>query len=174
LVSFHGSRTDDPEGQPHEGSVVVRRAYVALAGLMVLAVVAQFYFAAVGAFAKPQDDQSFALHLMGGMMIIPVLSLLATLVAALARAPGRLIGLTAVPIGLIVLQVLITEVGKSLGASAEDNTTPAALAFLGLHALIGLALMAVVGITMRGARRFAAAPHAAAPAAAPSAKSSTA
>jgi hypothetical protein len=56
----------------------VRRAYVALAGLMVLAVVAQFYFAAVGAFAKPQDDQSFALHLMGGMMIIPVLSLLAT------------------------------------------------------------------------------------------------
>jgi len=154
--------------------VVVRRAYVTLAGLMVLAVVVQFYFAAVGGFAKPQDDQSFALHLMDGMMIIPALSLLATLVAALARAPGRLIGLTALPLGLIALQVLITEVGKGLGASTEDNTTPAALAFLGLHAINGLAIMAVVGITMRGARQFAATPRIAAPAAAPSSESSTA
>ncbi|HEX6470853.1 MAG TPA: DUF6220 domain-containing protein [Streptosporangiaceae bacterium] len=141
----------------------MRRAYVTLVGLMVLAVVAQFYFAAVGAFAKPQDDQSFALHLMDGMMIIPALSLLATLVAALARAPGRLIGLTATPIGLIVLQVLITEVGKNLGASTEDNTTPAALAFLGLHAVNGLAIMAVIGITMHRARRFAATPRTAPP-----------
>jgi hypothetical protein len=144
--------------------LVVRKAYVTLVGLMVLAVVAQFYFAAVGAFAKPQDDQSFALHLMDGMMIIPVLSLLATLVAALARAPGRLIGLTAAPIGLIVLQILITEVGKNLGASTEDSTTPAALAFLGLHAINGLAIMAVAGITMRRARQFAATPRTAGPA----------
>jgi hypothetical protein len=149
--------------------VVVRRAYVTLAGLMVLAVVAQFYFAAVGAFAKPQDDDSFALHLMDGMMIIPLLSLLATLVAALARAPGRLIGLTALPIGLVALQVLITEVGKGLGASTEDNTTPAALAFLGLHAINGLVIMAVIGITMRRARQFAVAARADAPAAAPTA-----
>lgn len=142
----------------------MRRVYLALVGLMVLAVVLQFYFAAVGAFAKPQDDDSFALHLMDGMMILPVLALLATLVAALARAPGRLIGLTALPLGLIVLQVLITEVGKSLGASTEDNTTPAALALLGLHAVNGLAIMAVVGITMRAARTFAAAPRTAGPA----------
>jgi uncharacterized protein DUF6220 len=145
--------------------VVVRRAYVTLAGLMLLAVVVQFYFAAVGAFAEPQDDQSYALHLMDGMMIIPALSLLATLVAALARAPGRLIGLTALPVGLIALQVLITEVGKGLGASTDDNTTPAALVLLGLHAINGLAIMAVAGITMRGARRFAAAPRMAAPSA---------
>jgi Family of unknown function (DUF6220) len=144
----------------------VRKAYVTLTALMMLAVVAQFYFAAVGAFAKPQDDQSFALHVMDGMAIIPALSLLATLVGALARAPGRLIGLTALPLGLVVLQVLITEVGKGLGASTEDNTTPAALAFLGLHALNGLAIMAAVGIAMRGARKFAAAPPAAEPSAA--------
>jgi hypothetical protein len=129
---------------------------------MVLAVVAQFYFAAVGAFAKPQDDRSFALHLMGGVMIIPMLSLLATLVAALARAPGKLIGLTALPLGLIAVQVLITEAGKGLGASSDDHTTPAALVFLGLHAIVGLAIMAVVGITMRGARTFAAASRTAA------------
>ncbi|HEU5156464.1 MAG TPA: DUF6220 domain-containing protein [Streptosporangiaceae bacterium] len=143
----------------------MRRAYVVLAGLVVLAVAAQFYFAAVGAFAEPQDDQSFALHLMDGMMIIPALSLLATLVAALARAPGRLIGLTALPVGLIALQVLITEVGEGLGGSTEDNTTPAALVLLGLHAINGLAIMAVAGITMRRARQFAAAPAAASSAA---------
>jgi hypothetical protein len=151
---------------------VVRRVYVTLAGLLVLAVVAQFYLAAVGAFAKPQDDQSFALHMLNGMMIIPALSLLATLFAALARAPGRLIGLTAAPTGLILLQVLITEVGKNLGASTEDATTPAALALLGLHAINGLAIMAVVGITMRRARQFATArtnQSAATPSAEPSA-----
>jgi hypothetical protein len=143
----------------------VRRAYVTLVGLLLLAVIAQFYFAAVGAFAKPQDDQSFALHLMDGMMIIPALSLLATLLAALTRAPGRLIGLTVAPAGLIALQVLITELGKGLGASTEDSTTPLARAFLGLHAIIGLATMAVVGITMREARTFTATPRTAKPSA---------
>jgi hypothetical protein len=135
----------------------VRRIYVALAGLMLLAVLAQFYFAAVGAFDKPQDDESFALHLVIGMMIIPVVSLLATLVAALARAPGRLIGLTVAPVGLIILQVLITELGENLGGSTDDHTTPVALAFLGLHAINGMFIMAVSGMVMRGARQFAAA-----------------
>jgi hypothetical protein len=137
--------------------IVVRRIYVALTGLMMLAVLAQFYFAAVGAFDKPQDDESFGLHLAIGMMIIPVVSLLATLVAALARAPGRLIGLTVAPVGLIILQILITELGKNLGGSTDDQTTPAALAFLGLHAINGLFIMAVAGMVMRGARRFEAA-----------------
>lgn len=133
----------------------MRRVYVVLTGLLLLAVLAQFYFAAVGAFAKPQDDKSFALHLITGGMIIPALSLLATLAAALARAPGRLIGLTIAPFGLIILQFLITELGKNLGGSTDDQTTPVALAFLGLHAINGLAILAVSGIAMRDARRFA-------------------
>jgi cytochrome b561 len=136
--------------------IAVRRIYVALTGLMLLAVLAQFYFAAVGAFDKPQDDESFALHLTIGMMIIPVVSL--------ARAPGRLIGLTVAPVGLIILQILITELGKNLGGSTDDHTTPAALAFLGLHAINGLFIMAVAGMAMRGARRFAAASRDVAPA----------
>jgi hypothetical protein len=133
----------------------VRRVYVALVGLLSLAILAQFYFAAVGAFDKPQDDESFGLHMLFGFMVIPALSLLATLIAALARAPGRLIGLTIAPVGLIVLQILITELGQSLGGSTEDKTTAVALAFLGLHAINGLAIMAVAGMVMRGARKFA-------------------
>jgi hypothetical protein len=142
----------------------VRRVYAVLAGLMLLAVVAQFYFAAVGAFAKPQEDNSFALHSMTGVMIIPVLSLLATIAAAVARAPGRLIGLTILPLGLVVVQMLIIAVGGVLDEST-GNTTAGSLAILGLHAINGLAVMAVAGIVFRQARLFstAAAPSETAP-----------
>jgi hypothetical protein len=130
----------------------VRRVYVGLSGLLLLAVVAQFYFAAVGAFAKPQDDASFALHDLTGGMIIPALSLLATIAALVARLPGRQIGLTILPLGLVIVQVLIVAVGKALTDSdAGDHTTPAALAVLGLHAVNGLAIMAVSGRVLSGA-----------------------
>ncbi|WP_424536050.1 DUF6220 domain-containing protein [Sphaerisporangium viridialbum] len=132
----------------------MRRVYAVLAGLMLFAVVAQFYFAAVGAFDKPQEDSSFALHSVTGMMVIPVLSLLATVAAAVSRAPGRLIGLTILPLGLVVVQVLIIAVGGLLDDGA-GNTTPGSLAILGLHAINGLAVMAVAGMVFRQARLFA-------------------
>jgi len=129
----------------------VRRLYVVLTGLMMLSILAQFYFAAVGAFAKPQDDSSFAVHDVNGMMILPLLSIAATVVALLARAPGRQVGLTIAPLGLVLVQVLIVELGRALNG-ADDATTPLSLAILGLHAVNGLAIMAVAGLTMRGAR----------------------
>ena len=54
----------------------MRRVFVVLSGLLFLAILSQFYFAAVGAFDRPQDDDSFALHSVTGMMIIPLLSIL--------------------------------------------------------------------------------------------------
>ena len=131
----------------------MRRVYAVLAGLLMLAVVAQFYFAAVGAFDRPQDDKSFTLHSMTGMAIIPVLALLATVAAAVSRAPGRTIGMTLLPVGLVVVQVLIVSMGKAFNDSG-DNTTPVGLAILGLHAINGLAIMAVAGIILRRARRL--------------------
>ena len=131
----------------------MRRVYVGLTGLLLLAVVAQFYFAAVGAFTKPQTDGSFALHDLTGMLIIPVLSLLATLAAAIARVPGRLIGLTILPLGLVVVQVLIIGLGKALSnTDGAEHTTAAGLAIMGLHALNGLAIMAVAGTVFARAR----------------------
>lgn len=131
----------------------MRRAYLILAGLLQLDVLVQFYFAAVGAFARPQDDKSFALHDMNGS-VVAILALLLIVVAALARAPGRLIGLSALPLGLVVLQVVIVELGRAFNDTG-DHTTPAGLAILGLHAINGLAVMAVVGILMRRARLLA-------------------
>jgi hypothetical protein len=131
----------------------VRKVYFGLSVLLLAAVALQFYFAAVGAFAKPQTDSSYGLHSLNGMMIIPLLSILATVAAAVARAPGRAIGLAIAPLGLVVVQVLIIAVGKAL--SDGDATTPASLVVYGLHAINGLAILAVAGTNLRAARRHA-------------------
>src|SRR5262249_26833043 len=112
-----------------------------------------FYFAAVGAFTKPQTDSSYGLHSIDGMMVIPLLSILATIAAAVARAPGRLIGLSIAPLGLVVVQVLIIAAGKAF--SDGDNTTPTAVVIYGLHAVNGLAILAVAGANLRASRLFA-------------------
>jgi hypothetical protein len=144
----------------------MRKVYVGLSALLLLAVLAQFYFAAVGAFTKPQKDDSYALHDLTGMMIIPLISLLATVAAAVARAPGRLIGLTILPLGLVIVQVLIVALGRAVSGGTEDSTTPAGLAILGLHAINGLAIMAVAGLVLRRARLLAATARATEPTAA--------
>jgi hypothetical protein len=129
---------------------VVRKVYFGLSVALLAAVALQFYFAAVGAFAKPQSDSSYGLHSINGMMVIPLLSILATVAAAVARAPGRAIGLAIAPLGLVVVQVLIIVAGKAF--SDGDATTPVALVIYGLHALNGLAIMAVAGTNLRASR----------------------
>ena len=133
----------------------MRKVYVGLSALLLIAVVAQFYFAAMGAFTQPQTDSSYGLHSANGMMVIPLLSILATIAAAVARAPGRAIGLAILPVGLVIVQMLIIAVGKAL--SDGDTTTPAALVIYGLHAVNGLAIMALAGANLRASRLFAAA-----------------
>jgi FtsH-binding integral membrane protein len=135
----------------------MRRVYLITAGLLVVSTVLQFYFAAVGAFAKPQEDSSFAAHDINGSMVMPLLTILAVIFAALAKAPGRLIGLTALPLGLVVVQVLIVLLGRALNDSS-DNTTTAGVIVLGLHALNALAILGVTGRVLMGARRLATAP----------------
>jgi hypothetical protein len=134
--------------------MVMRRIYIAIVGLMLASGVLQFYFAAVGAFDQPRTDSSFALHLMNGW-IFAVLALLAILAAALARASGRLIGLTALPFGLLVVQVLIVVLGEAVGGSTEQRTTPVSLAIVGLHAINGLILVGVSSRVLARARQHA-------------------
>ncbi|MEU7689696.1 DUF6220 domain-containing protein [Microbispora hainanensis] len=131
----------------------MRKVYTALAGLLLAAAVLQMYLAAVGAFDKPQDDSSFSLHSMNGMMVIPILSLVATAAAAAAKAPGRQIGLTILPVGLVIVQSLIIALG-GLFDDSTGNTTPVSLAILGLHAINGMAILGVCGMVFRNARRL--------------------
>jgi hypothetical protein len=132
----------------------MRRLYVGFAGLLLLAVLAQFYLAATGAFDTAPKDESFAPHRMLGYLIM-ILALLATVVAALARMPGRLTGLTSLIAGLVLIQSLIRALADALGDS-DDTTTAAGRVVFGLHALNGLAILALAGKVLRRARSLAA------------------
>lgn len=133
----------------------MRKVYVAIATVLVLAVAAQFYLAALGAFDTAPRDESFAMHRSLGYAIV-LLALLATVAAALARAPGRLVGRTAVIIGLVLVQSLIRVVADALGESADTTSTAGRVVF-GLHALNALAIIALAGTVVRQARAHAAA-----------------
>jgi hypothetical protein len=124
----------------------MRKAFAALATLLLLIVIAQFFFAATGAFSKAPKDESFGMHHALGYVIflVPVAMVV---VAALGRMPGRLIGMAALVSGLTAVQVLIAVVADAFG----DGTLAGQLVF-GLHALNGLAILGVAATIARQAR----------------------
>ena len=132
----------------------MRKAFVVASGALLAVFALQFVFAAVGAFTRPAGgDGSYRLHSITGMAVIPLLTLLTIVFAALARAPGRLIGLTALPLGLVVLQALLAALANGL-TDASGRTTTAGLIVGGLHALNGIIAVHIVVGVMRGARRL--------------------
>lgn len=121
----------------------MRKAFTGLAALLMLVVVAEFYFAAAGA-ATPGLYRPH--HLLG--YVIFLLPLVMALVAALGRLPRRLIGLSLTVAGLTSLQVVIAKVARALGGDAGG------LVF-GLHAVSGLAIPVVAWLILRRARSAA-------------------
>jgi hypothetical protein len=132
----------------------VRRAFVVLVGLLAVDVVVQFYFAAFAVFAAPDNDSQFVLHTTNGRMVLPLLCLLVIGAAALSRAPGRLVGFSALPLGLLVCQTLLFLVAAATGWS-EERSTVAGQVVLGLHAVNGLAILTVTLLLLRRARALA-------------------
>lgn len=129
----------------------MRKVFLVLAGLMFLATIALLFFAGVGAFDAAPRVESFEPHRWTGRALF-LLSLLAIGAAALARAPGRLVGLTAAVTGLVLLQSLIAMVA---GALADQSATTGNLVF-GLHAINGLVTMGVARTVFNRARSLAA------------------
>jgi hypothetical protein len=145
----------------------MRKAFVITSGLLLAAFALQFVFAAVGAFTKPAGDGAYALHSVNGMAVIPVLTLLTIGFAALARAPGRVVGLAALPLGLVILQALLAGLANGT-TDAAGVSTPLGLTIGGLHAVNGIVAVHVVVGVLRAARRLAGpAPVEAAPVAVP-------
>ncbi|MBQ1018604.1 hypothetical protein KBX71_12125 [Micromonospora sp. D93] len=132
----------------------MRKAFVIVSVLSLAAFALQFVFAAVGGFTRPTGDDAYALHSVNGMAVIPVLTVLTALFAALAKAPGRLIGLAILPIGLVVLQPLIAMLAEAF-TDASGVSTPLGLTIGGLHALNGIIAVHVVVGVLRGARQLA-------------------
>ena len=131
----------------------MRRVFAVLATMLVLAVVAQFFLAASGAFDTAPKDESFQPHRALGYGIF-FFAVLLTIVAALARAPGRLIGITGLAAGLTAVQSLILHIADAFNDTGDTSTTAGKLIF-GLHAVNGLAIMAVAGTVARRARALA-------------------
>lgn len=129
----------------------MRRFFAGLATLLMLAVVAQFYLAASGAFDTAPNDESFQMHRALGYGIV-LLAVLVTIVAAIAGMPGRLIGLSGLAAGLAAVQGVIRAIATAFDGSG-GSTTFGELIF-GLHAVNGLAILAVVSMIVRQARQL--------------------
>ena len=134
----------------------MRRAFVVVSTVTLIVFAFQFVFAAVGAFTEPSSDSAYALHGITGMAVIPALTLLTTLFAALAKAPGRLVGLAILPLGLTLLQALLAALPEAF-ADESGSSTVVGLIFGALHAVNGIIAVHVVVRVVRGANRLAAA-----------------
>ena len=132
----------------------MRKALVTVTTVSLVAFVLQFVFAAVGAFTKPAGEGAYALHSVTGMALIPALTLLTVLFAVLAKAPGRLVGLALLPLGLVVLQGLIATLANA-STDAAGASTPFGLTIAGLHALNGIIAVHVVVRVHQAARKLA-------------------
>jgi len=131
----------------------VRKAYFVITVLLLIAVVIQFYFAALGVFGpQGETDNLYLFHRINGSAVLPILSLLAVLFAALSKAGARTVWLSALPILLIAVQYLLFIVGGLVGGGDEENPTVGSAIILGLHAINGLAIMGTI-ITLNARAR---------------------
>ncbi|MCR2764901.1 DUF6220 domain-containing protein [Microbacterium sp. zg.B48] len=130
----------------------MRKVFSIVSILTVAAVVLQFYFAGMGVFSVP-DEGLFGIHGTTGRIVLPVLFILSLLTAALARAGKRTIWLTVIAILLLALQTIIFIItGAIFNVGPESAEIPlAATLTVSLHALNGVAILAVTGIIARRA-----------------------
>ena len=85
-------------------------------------------------------------------MVLPLLTVLAVVFAALARAGARTVWLSALPILLIAVQYLLFIIGGTVGGGDENNPTVGSAIILGLHAVNGIAILGTVITLMTRAR----------------------
>ncbi|GAA1881109.1 DUF6220 domain-containing protein [Asanoa iriomotensis] len=136
----------------------MRKAFAGLAALLMVVVVVQFFLAGSGAFDDAPVDEAFKPHRSLGYLTV-ALAIVLTLAAAVARMPGRVIGLSGLVAGLALLQPVIAVIAKGFG---DEGTTTAAGQFaFGLHAVNGLIIMAVLRSVLVASRAAPAPAHSA-------------
>ncbi|NUR71281.1 MAG: hypothetical protein HOU81_10715 [Hamadaea sp.] len=131
----------------------MRKALLVTSGVLLAVFALQFAFAAVGAFTKPAGDSAYSLHRINGSVVIPLLILLMTLFAALAKAPGKLIGMAILPLGLVVLQPILAGIANGLTDDGGATST-VGLIVGALHAINAIIMVHFVVGVMRGAQKL--------------------
>jgi hypothetical protein len=145
----------------------MRKVFVAAGALLLLAVVAQFYLAGVGAFHRPFDNDAFLAHGINAG-VVQGASLLAALAAGLAGAGRRTVLLALLPFLLVFVQYgifALTDLFLPAGTPRGDGGVPAVVEgtpnyVIALHVVNGLAILWVAVVVFLRARRLAAAPQA--------------
>jgi uncharacterized protein DUF6220 len=124
----------------------MHKAFRVLASLLLVVVLAEFFFAASGAFGAGPGRDSYRPHHALGYVIF-LLPLVMAIVAALGRLPRRLVWLAVSVAGLTGVQVAIAKTALAIG-----HGTTAAQVIFGLHALGGLSIVAVTTMIIRGSK----------------------
>lgn len=126
----------------------MRKVFLVLCVLLLIAIGVQFYLAGVAVFTKPQTDGTFDAHKVNGEMIILPLAVVATVVGAVAKVPRKLIGTTFLIALLVPVQVLINTVG----GRDDDRSSHVGTAVMGFHVINGLIILLVARAAFDGAR----------------------
>ncbi len=143
----------------------MRKMFVAASALLLLSVLAQFYFAGVGAFHRPFDHEGFALHAINAGAVQGA-SLLAALAAGLARAGRGTVLLALLPFLLVFGQYGIfglTELFLPAGTPRGDGGVPVVVEgppnfVIALHVVNALGILWTAVVVFSRARRLAATP----------------
>ncbi|WP_052396934.1 DUF6220 domain-containing protein [Streptomyces sp. NRRL F-5123] len=126
----------------------MRKVFLVLCVLLLVAIGVQFYLAGVAVFTKPQTDSTFDAHKVNGEMIILPLAVVATVVGAVAKVPRKLIGTTFLIALLVPVQVLI----NTIGGRDDDKSTTAGTVIMGFHVINGLIILLVARAAFDGTR----------------------
>lgn len=138
----------------------MRKVLVWFTIIQLALVLLQFYLATFGAFQRPvppvgSPDAMIGLHAMNGIIVIPIVSLIATILAPIAKAPGRLIMYTGGPLAMALVQMFVLfPLAEAFGAT-ETKTTTGSLVVMGFHAVVGLVMLWSAVLAVRGARNHA-------------------
>jgi hypothetical protein len=133
-MSEPGDRSTSARSTAATGPPALRTAYRAALVLYLLLGVVQIFLAGLGVFSfYGGEGPGFDPHRTVGFIMGPV-ALVIVVLAVLARAGGR-------AIGLAVLMLVLVGVGQSLFAAAGED----AAFWGGVHALSGLATLGIAG-----------------------------
>lgn len=137
----------------------MRKVLVWFTIIQLALVLLQFYLATFGAFERPvpavgSEDAAIGWHAMNGFTVMPLVSLITVIVAAIARAPGRVTLYCAAPLVAMLLQLGLFELAALTGAS-ETKTGTAGLVILGFHAIVGVVMLGAAILAWRGAQAHA-------------------
>lgn len=138
----------------------MRKVFVWFAAIQLALVIVQFYLATFGAFETPKpppgtEGAAIGWHALNGVLVLPIFSLLTTIMAAIARAPGRVIFMASGPLLGALVQLFVLFPLADLVGTTETKTNTAGLVVLGFHAIVGVLLLGAAIEALRGARTHA-------------------